>query len=472
MLKSRSEQLFDHARKYATPFSTTTGQPWALVPDGPTRQQGWPLYSRRFREWLAQTFLNDHALYPGCHALDSAISMLAANARYSQLPASQIFTRLGSTGDPRRPRSVLLHLANSNDDVLEITPDSFASRTPRPPDSQPTYRFISAATTSPLPYPVRTSTPLPEQLETLLALRGPALHRILVWLFATFRPSAPYPVLVLSGPPGSGKSTLARTLRSLVDPSTTPLLAPPLSERDLFNTALHNRVLAFDNLTGIPRRLRDSIARLATGTGLAICSRNIFDEPQMLPLARPIIVTAPAAHRDFTTNAIHVRLDAIASAASRTESTFEQNLEGAVATILGSLCNAVKTALAKIATTEFTPVSRFADVHQWTAAAAPALGITQDEINIALAASPLVDAIQELLETRQEWTGTPTELHNTVRARGMSSLPATPRVLSEQLNSTAFTLFGITHESWKTTNGERRIRVAQTSPSCATEQAA
>ena len=131
----------------------------------------------------------------------------------------------------------------------------------------------------------------------------------------------------------------------------------------------------------------------------------------------------------------------------------------------------MKTALAKIATTEFTSVSRFADVHQWTAAAAPALGITQDEINIALAASPLVDAIQELLETSQEWTGTPTQLHNTLRARGMSSLPSTPKVLSEQLSSTAFALFGITHESSRT-DTERRIRMTQTPSPCVMNQAA
>ena len=261
-------------------------------------------------------------------------------------------------------------------------------------------------------------------------------------------------------------------MRSLIDPSTTPLLAPPKNERDLFNTALHNRILAFDNVTRIPCHLRDAIARLATGTGLAICSRNMFDEPQILPLARPIIVTAPAAHRGFTTNAIHVRLDEMKHAAPRTELAFEQTLESALPSIFGSLCDAAKMALAKFAITEFTSVSRFADVHQWTAAAAPALGLTQDEINIALAASPLVDAIQELLESRPEWTGTPTELYNTLRVQHMSSLPATPRVLSEQLNSTAFALFGITHESWKAAHGERRIRVAQIPSPCATERAA
>ena len=134
MHKSRSEQLFDTALKHVTPFFTTTAQPFAIVPHGLMRSEAWPLYSRRFREYLAKAFFNETSLYPGCHALNSAIAMLSATGRYSQLPASHVFTRLGCTGDPRRPRSIVIHLANNDkDDILQL----FPADPPRLPDRLP-----------------------------------------------------------------------------------------------------------------------------------------------------------------------------------------------------------------------------------------------------------------------------------------------------------------------------------------------
>src|SRR5258708_1657329 len=144
MTKSRSEEIYDHAIKNVTLFSTTLNHPWAIVPDGPARYQGWPIRSRRFRQWIAHTFFDTHLLYPGRHSLDSAIEVLGARARFGGFPTGEIFTRLGHTGNPHRPDSVLLHLANEKNELLEITPSGHRvinasqlpdSQTPRLPDS-------------------------------------------------------------------------------------------------------------------------------------------------------------------------------------------------------------------------------------------------------------------------------------------------------------------------------------------------
>ena len=93
---------------------------------------------------------------------------------------------------------------------------------------------------------------------------------VVAWLVAALRNSGPYPVLALSGEQGSAKSTLTAILRELLDPNTAPLRALPREDRDLFIAATNGHVLAFDNVSGLPAWLSDTLCRLATGGGFAV----------------------------------------------------------------------------------------------------------------------------------------------------------------------------------------------------------
>jgi hypothetical protein len=214
----RSQQLYDHAIKFVTPFSTTLGHAWVIVPNGPTRHHGWPIFSRRFRSWLASTFHNEHGLFPGCHAIDSALTLLAAHASYSQFPSGEIATRIGWLGDPCRPESVLLHLANANDELIEITPDAHrvitvedlnrrASRLPTP-DS----RLLPPTSSSNRPPPHSPNPPTPPHLCSTNSATSSA------------SPAPPSP-----GPPSGSSPPSAPP-----DPtpfSSSPALAPPANPR-------------------------------------------------------------------------------------------------------------------------------------------------------------------------------------------------------------------------------------------------
>ncbi len=262
-----------------------------------------------------------------------------------------------------------------------------------------------------------------------------ALHRAVIWLFKALRPTGPYPILTITGPPASGKTVLARILRTLIDPSAIPLLSPPGTERDLFTLALHTRVLAFDNINFLSRTMTDALARIATGTGVAIVSRNEFDDPQPLALERPIIITAKTPPA-FTNLNIH--LDARSPATLRTENVLAEQVEAAAPAILGSLCAAISQSLA---TGSATP---------------PALGLTTEQTDTALAANPLIDALHQLLSENNEWTGTPTQLQNAL------SFDGRPQHLSEQLNALPLSIFGIQLESWRS-HRTRQIRLTTTS---------
>ena len=99
---------------------------------------------------------------------------------------------------------------------------------------------------------------------------------VVAWALAALRDAGPYPVLVLSGEQGSAKSTFSTILRSLLDPRTAPLRALPREERDLFITATHSHVLAFDNVSGLPPWISDALCRIATGGGFAVRAPALY----------------------------------------------------------------------------------------------------------------------------------------------------------------------------------------------------
>src|SRR5437868_13535290 len=86
---------------------------------------------------------------------------------------------------------------------------------------------------------------------------------------AAFRPTGPYPILMLQGEQGTAKSTTTRILRSLIDPNVSPLRTVPRNERDLMIAATNSWAQCFDNLSHIPLWFADALCRLATGGGFA-----------------------------------------------------------------------------------------------------------------------------------------------------------------------------------------------------------
>jgi energy-coupling factor transporter ATP-binding protein EcfA2 len=438
------------------------------VPTGLLTHQAWSLTSIQFRKWLAHSFFAEHGVFPGHQAIRHAVHMLQARACFDRQSAKQeVFTRIAHRGDPLRPESLTIDLANPANEAIEITPQGWKITTAQGS------RFRPVAGSLPLPRP-DPSSQTPGLLDSLTtAITGqstPNICRLATWAFSALRPSGPYPILILTGPPASGKSTIARILRSLIDPAITPLHALPHSEHELFVRALHNRVLAFDHVPSLTPDLSVALARLAAGTAFAHHGHHPFDDPLPLAIERPIILTVPYAeatarhwsrNRTIASLAMTVKLDAIEPIRLRSQQEISHDLACATPVILATLCNASASALANHAMTRTTPISRFADLQHWTTSAAPALGLSQEDIATALTLNPLVRALTELLDDTGSWTGTATNLMTTLQDRKTPNLPANPKVLSEQLHATPLTVFGIHLETHRM-NDERLIKLAVT----------
>ncbi len=110
---------------------------------------------------------------------------------------------------------------------------------------------------------------------------------VIAWALAVLRYYGPYPILVLAGEQGSAKSTFSKMLRALLDPNTAPLRALPREDRDLFIAANNGHLLSFDNVSGLPAWISDTLCRLATGGGFAVRQLYTDQDEALFDAQRP-----------------------------------------------------------------------------------------------------------------------------------------------------------------------------------------
>lgn len=231
-------------------------------------------------------------------------------------------------------------------------------------------------------------------------------------------------MIVLSGEQGSAKSTFSAILRALLDPNTAPLRALPREDRDLFIAASNGHVLVFDNVSGLPAWISDTLCRLATGGGFAVRQLYSDQEEVLFDAARPVIlngiediVTRP----DLADRAVFLTLEPIPEERRRPEQELWAAFEAERPRILGVLLDAVATGLARLPTTRLEKLPRMADFALWATACESALwpsgtfwsaycGNRDEAVEGVIEADPIAAAVRAVMATRTEWTGTASDL--------------------------------------------------------------
>jgi hypothetical protein len=138
--------------------------------------------SKAFRHWLTHKFFERFEKPPGSQALQDALGVLEARARFSS-PECGVFTRVA----PLPNNGICIDLCNDNWQAIEIHPDAWHIT-----DHPPVY-FRRAKGMLPLPCPIRGGSM--EKLRSLLDI-GDDKNWILLlaWLLAACRPTGPFPV--------------------------------------------------------------------------------------------------------------------------------------------------------------------------------------------------------------------------------------------------------------------------------------
>jgi hypothetical protein len=439
---TQADILIDLAQTVAL-FHTPDGSGFADV-DINGHRETWPIRAKGFRRWLARRFFEETGGAPSSEALQSALNVIEAKAHFDA-PARQVHIRVGGL-DGR----LYLDLGDETWRAVEIDATGW-----RVIDNPPV-RFRRASGMKPMPIPVRGGSVA--SLRSFLNVQTEADFVLVVaWALACLRNRGPYPVIVLSGEQGSAKSTFSAILRALLDPNTAPLRALPREDRDLFIAASNGHVLAFDNVSGLPAWISDTLCRLATGGGFAVRQLYSDQDEVLFDAARPVIlngiediVTRP----DLADRAVFLTLEPIPEERRRPEQELWAAFEAERPRLLGVLLDAVAKGLAELPRTKLDKLPRMADFALWATACETALWPQgtfwsaycrnrDDAVEGVIDADPIAAAVRAVMTTRTEWTGTASELLGALaemvgeRVAKSKTWPDSPRALAGRLRRAA-----------------------------------
>lgn len=429
-------------------------------------RETWPVRTKGFRRWLARQFFEQTGGAPSSEALQSALNVIEAKAHFDG-PERQVFIRVGGL-DGR------LYLDLGDDAWRAVEIDATDWRV----IDKPPVRFRRAAGMQPLAVPAPGGS-----VETLRAFLNVQSDEdfvlVVAWALTCLRNRGPYPALVLSGEQGSAKSTFSSILRALLDPNTAPLRALPREDRDLFIAASNGHVLAFDNVSGLPAWISDTLCRLATGGGFAVRQLYTDQDEVLFDAARPVIlngiediVTRP----DLADRAVFLTLEPIPEERRRPEAELWTAFEAERARILGVLLDAVVEGLKRLPHTHLPKLPRMADFALWASACETALwpagtfwsaycGNQDEAVEGVIDADPVAAAVRAVMTERTQWTGTASDLLGALgeaageRIAKSKAWPDSPRALSGRLRRAATFLRKIGIEVSFDREGRARTRV-------------
>jgi hypothetical protein len=431
-------------------------------------RETWPIRAKGFRRWLARRFFEATQGAPSSEALQSALNVIEAKAHFDA-PERVVHIRVGGLDD-----RLYLDLGDARWRAVEISTDGW-----RVIDNPPV-RFRRAAGMQPLPVPVAGGS-----VETLRSFLNVQSNNdfvlVVAWALACLRNCGPYPVIVLSGEQGSAKSTFSAILRALLDPNTAPLRALPREDRDLFIAASNGHVLAFDNVSGLPAWISDTLCRLATGGGFAVRQLYTDQDEVLFDATRPVIlngiediVTRP----DLADRAVFLTLEPIPEERRRPEQELWAAFEAERPRILSVLLDAVVVGLKRLPGTRLEKLPRMADFALWATACESALwpagtfwsaycGNRDEAVVGVIEADSVASVVHSFMATRTVWTGIASDLLGALaevageRVAKSKTWPDSPRVLSGRLRRAATFLRKIGIEISFGREGRARTRTIQ-----------
>jgi hypothetical protein len=212
----------------------------------------------------------------------------------------------------------------------------------------------------------------------------------------------------------------------LIDPHTCVALNPPTSTRNLMATAVNGWLLAYDNISEIPRWLSDALCQLVYGG--AISGRALFtnDERSFIHAQRPVLLSGIGDFvrwGDLKDRCVFLNLPPIPRNRRRGEDEFWRAFHADRPAILGAVFDAIAGGLRQLPSVHLAELPRMADYAIWGEAVGRALGWGREtflstytdnrkEATMTdLLNSPIASALLQVARRAPELSGAPGDLH-------------------------------------------------------------
>ena len=317
-------------------------------------------------------------------------------------------------------------------------------------------------------YPHQKSLPDPQaggrvqDLLQFLALKEESAQMLLlVWLCTVPLEHIPRPGITFHGLQGSTKSTAQWIVRSLVDPSATPLLSLPKESNEFVQQMYHHAVVSIENIGTLPAWASDDLCRTVTGGGFAKRMLYTDDDDVLYSFRRTFLmngVNVPGKRPDLLDRTILIELSRIPEEDRIEEQEVLRAFEDARPKIFGAMLEAISTAMRIRGSIELTRLPRMADWCKWGCAVAEALGIDHRRFLDAyyksiryqheeiVSSEPICQALLRFMDDLPWWEGEPAALYAKLKDIGdkmdltKEGFPKAPHTMSRKLNSLAHNL--------------------------------
>ena len=285
------------------------------------------------------------------------------------------------------------------------------------------------------------------------------------YIISLFIPDIPKPVLVLHGEQGGAKSTFQELIKMLVDPSTTQTFTFPRDSNEFIQQLSHNYIVYYDNVSVIPDWVSDFLCRAVTGSSFSKRALWTNDEDFYYNFKRNLGINGidlAATKADLLDRSILMETDRIDKADRIKLQKIWDKFNKIKPQVLGYIFDILAKVLQykeQHGEIDFPGgLNRMADWEEYAEIISRCMGNTEGEfqrvyadnigiqVDEAIASSPLSMAVIELMTGKTTtWTGTPTELFETLNEIAETTLkintskikvwPKSTSYLSRRLNS-------------------------------------